>query len=71
MCFAKTPKIETPAPQPTQPLAPATAPIIGENEEVKKKKLAKRKKIGTKQLQIPLGESPGIGNRSGLGIPQG
>jgi hypothetical protein len=69
MCFSKTPKIE--APKPTQPLAPAITPIIGKNDEVRKKKLAQRKKVGTKQLQIPLGGNQAIDNRSGIGIPQG
>jgi hypothetical protein len=70
----KAPKIETPAPitQPiTQPSAPITTPVIGKDDELRKKKLARRKKVGTKQLQIPLGGNQEIGNRSGLGIPQG
>lgn len=71
MCFSKTPKIETPPAPPlvAQPLAPEMVPVFG-NEELKKAKKSK-KRLGTKQLQIPLGGGESIDNRAGIGIPKG
>ena len=61
MCFR--PKVEAPATP--APLPPIEAPQFG-NEELKKKNKGKGLKIGTKQLQIPLGGSE---VSSGLAIP--